>query len=73
MNFLKNSLCSYPNAVSKTYMADIVVRFLTPCMRIFILGTQCCELMATAFQLLESEKDAANFGIRQWKPNSRSL
>ena len=33
MNFLKNSLCSYANAVSKTYMADIVVRFLTPCMR----------------------------------------
>jgi len=33
MDFLKINLCSYANAVSKTYMADVVVRLLTPCMR----------------------------------------
>jgi hypothetical protein len=32
-DFMKNNLCSYANAVSKTYMADVVVRFLSPCMR----------------------------------------
>ena len=36
---------------------------------IFILGTQCCELMGTAFQLMESEKDAANFILESGSGN----
>jgi hypothetical protein len=33
MDFMKNNLVSYADAVSKTYLADVVVRFLSPCMR----------------------------------------
>jgi len=33
MDFMKNNLLSYANAVSKTYLADRVVRCLGPCMR----------------------------------------